>query len=360
MTDGGQRTTRSHALALEACSLIHVDSSILIALAVALIVIVLLVVVLQRKRGARAEAPRAADQRSATDQSLRQRLSKSRSALTFSLAGVFASDQLTDQQWEELEDALISADVGPGVASEIVDSVRADRPEDGVQARDALVEELEALLANRDRTLRLDGSPAVVLVVGVNGTGKTTSIAKIANGLVEEDRTVVLGAADTFRAAADAQLREWGSRVGVLVVSGVEGADPASVAHDAVTAARENGDDVVIVDTAGRLHNQKNLMDELGKVMRVLESEASGVSEVLLVLDGTTGQNGITQAKAFTEAVGVTGVVLTKLDGTSRGGIAIAVERELGIPVKFVGVGEGMQDLIPFVPEEFVEALLAP
>jgi fused signal recognition particle receptor len=238
--------------------------------------------------------------------------------------------------------------------------VRADRPEDGVQARDALVEELEALLANRDRTLRLDGSPAVVLVVGVNGTGKTTSIAKIANGLVEEDRTVVLGAADTFRAAADAQLREWGSRVGVLVVSGVEGADPASVAHDAVTAARENGDDVVIVDTAGRLHNQKNLMDELGKVMRVLESEASGVSEVLLVLDGTTGQNGITQAKAFTEAVGVTGVVLTKLDGTSRGGIAIAVERELGIPVKFVGVGEGMQDLIPFVPEEFVEALLAP
>jgi len=191
-------------------------------------------------------------------------------------------------------------------------------------------------------------------------SGKTTSIAKIANLLVEDGSTVVLGAADTFRAAADAQLREWGSRVGVPVVSGAEGSDPASVAHDAVVTARADGADVLIVDTAGRLHSQKNLMDELTKVVRVLEREASAIGEVLLVLDGTTGQNGIAQAKQFSETVGVTGVVLTKLDGTSRGGIAIAIEQELEIPVKFIGVGEGMQDLIPFVPKDFVEALISP
>ena len=330
------------------------DTVLLIALLVVVVVAVVVIVLLLRRKS----TPTTSEP--TVDTGLRIRLSKTRSAISASLAGVFGSDQLSDDQWEAIEDALITADVGPAATAEIVQNVRDDRPGDGAEARAALIVELEAALGNSDRSLRLDGSPAVVLVVGVNGTGKTTSIAKIANRLVEEDVTVVLGAADTFRAAADAQLREWGSRVGVSVVSGAQGADPASVAHDAYTAARADGADVVIVDTAGRLHNQKNLMDELGKVVRVLEREASGISEVLLVLDGTTGQNGIAQAKQFSDAVGVTGVVLTKLDGTSRGGIAIAIERELDIPVKFIGIGEGMHDLIPFVPEDFVEALLAP
>jgi fused signal recognition particle receptor len=337
------------------------DSSLVIALVgVALLVVLVSFVVLRRRAGVSETAPKPDDRKPTDDAGLRQRLAESRSALSDSLAGVFSSTQVSSSLWEELEDALISADVGPGTAREIVASVKADRPADGGEARAALIEELEALLADRDRSLDLKGAPAVVVVVGVNGTGKTTSIAKIANQLVGEGRTVVLGAADTFRAAADAQLREWGDRVGVQVVSGVEGADPASVGHDALTIARDGGTDVVIVDTAGRLHNQRNLMDELGKVVRILEREASRINEILLVLDGTTGQNGIAQAKAFTEAVGVTGVVLTKLDGTSRGGIAIAVERELGIPVKLIGVGEGMHDLIPFVPQDFVEALLEP
>jgi len=332
---------------------------VLLAIAIVLLLLVGALVLIRSRRRDSSKAAGGVESPKRSAENLRQRLSKSRSAISLSLAGVFGSGQLSDEQWEELEDALITADVGPSAASEIVDNVRALRPTDGAEAREGLISELEAALGDRDRSLHLDGSPAVVLVVGVNGTGKTTSIAKIANGLVEQDQTVVLGAADTFRAAADAQLREWGSRVGVPVISGAEGADPASVAHDAVTTARTDGADVVIVDTAGRLHSKKNLMDELGKVVRVLEREASGIGETLLVLDGTTGQNGIAQAKEFSDAVGVTGVVLTKLDGTSRGGIAIAVERELEIPVKFIGVGEGMHDLIPFVPEDFVEALLA-
>ena len=295
-----------------------------------------------------------------TEDRLRDRLAKSRIAFSASLGSFFSSDSGAEERWQELEDALISADVGPGVSAEIVMRVRDRGPTTGSQARSVLAEELVSSLLQVDRSLRVEGSPAVLVVVGVNGTGKTTSIAKIARGFVLEGRTVVLGAADTFRAAADAQLRAWGDRVGVPVVSGAEGADPASVAHDAFTTARAENADVLIVDTAGRLHSQKNLMDELGKVVRVLQREASGVSEVLLVLDGTTGQNGIAQARAFTDAVGVTGIVLTKLDGTSRGGFAIAVEQELGIPVKFIGVGEGMDDLIPFVPDDFVEALLAP
>jgi fused signal recognition particle receptor len=330
------------------------DSSLLIGLLVAVAVIgVAIVLLVIRRTTSAATEPKA-------DAGLKVQLSRTRSAISASLAGVLGSDQISDEQWEAIEDALIAADVGPAASADIVERVRADRPVDGSEAREALIKELEATLADTDRTLQLQGSPAVVLVVGVNGTGKTTSIAKIANRLVQDDATVVLGAADTFRAAADAQLREWGSRVGVSVVSGAEGADPASVAHDAVATARADGADVVIIDTAGRLHNQRNLMDELSKVVRVLEREASTISEVLLVLDGTTGQNGIAQAKQFSEAVGVTGVVLTKLDGTSRGGIAIAIEREMGIPVKFIGVGEGMQDLLPFVPEDFVEALLSP
>jgi len=293
------------------------------------------------------------------DKGLRNRLSKSRGALVSSLAGLFSSQHLDDDDWEELEDALVLADVGPQTATEIVDAVKSNNPETGEEARSLLVEELEAILEGKDRSLHLDGSPAVMIVVGVNGTGKTTSIAKISNDLVGSGSSVVLGAADTFRAAADKQLRTWGDRVGVPVVTGSQGSDPASVAFDSYARAKADGADVLIVDTAGRLHSQKNLMEELSKVTRVLEREAGTIDEVLLVLDGTTGQNGLVQAKAFSEAIGITGVVLTKLDGTSRGGIAIAVERTLGVPIKFIGVGEGMDDLLPFEPVPFIAALIA-
>ena len=211
-----------------------------------------------------------------------------------------------------------------------------------------------------DRSLNLaaeQGTPAVVLVVGVNGTGKTTTVGKLARVLVAEGRSVVLGAADTFRAAASEQLSTWGERVGVKTVRGSEGADPASVAFDAVAQGKESGADVVLVDTAGRLHNKVGLMDELGKVKRVIEKKAP-VSEVLLVLDATTGQNGMTQARVFAEVVDVTGVVLTKLDGSAKGGIVIQVQRELGVPVKLVGLGEGADDLAPFDPEGFVSGIL--
>ena len=294
-----------------------------------------------------------------TDKGLRDRLAKSRGALVSSLSSLFSSQHLDDDDWEELEDALVLVDVGPQTASEIVDAVKASNPETGDEARVLLEQELDAIFAGRDRSLHLDGSPAVMIVVGVNGTGKTTSIAKISKDLVSTGSTVVLGAADTFRAAADKQLRTWGDRVGVPVVTGTHGSDPASVAYEAYARAKADGADVLIVDTAGRLHSQKNLMEELSKVARVLEREAGTIDEVLLVLDGTTGQNGLVQAKAFAETIGITGVVLTKLDGTSRGGIAIAVERTLGVPIKFIGVGEGMDDLLPFDPDAFIEALVA-
>lgn len=273
---------------------------------------------------------------------------------------VLSGDTLSESAWTDLEDALISADVGPSLARDIVQSVRAAGPANGNDARDALVSELVSVLGDGDRSLHVDGSPGVVVVVGVNGSGKTTTIAKLAHRLSSDGMSVVLGAADTFRAAADAQLSEWGARVGVPVVTGKRGSDPAAVAYESVVRARSDGRDVVIVDTAGRLHTQKNLMEELVKVVRVLTREAGKISEILLVLDGTTGQNGIVQAKVFAEAVAVTGIVITKLDGTSRGGIVIAVEHELGIPVKFVGSGENMDDLAPFVPRDFAESLLVP
>jgi fused signal recognition particle receptor len=260
--------------------------------------------------------------------------------------------------WEGLEEALIAADVGVAASTEVVKRVRDDEPADTAEARRALRTELIELLDRNGRDLSLDGLPAVVIVVGVNGTGKTTSIAKLAGHLKSIGLEPLLGAADTFRAAADQQLRTWADRVGVEVVGGQAGADPASVAFDAYQAARARGRDVVIVDTAGRLHSKTNLMDELGKVVRVVAREAGRIDEVLLVLDATTGQNGIAQVRQFTEAVGVTGIVLTKLDGTARGGVAIAVERELGVPVKFIGIGEGLADLIPFEPEAFIDALL--
>lgn len=329
---------------------------ILIVAAIAIIAIVVLVVV-NRSRDKTPAPPTSVE---APERGLRSKLSRTRSAIGSRLGDLFGSDTLDEEFWNELEEALIAADVGVSTASTVVNDVRKQHPVDGDEARRMLEESLIGQLSGRDRSLHLEGSPAVILVVGVNGTGKTTSIAKIAGLLGESDQTAVLGAADTFRAAADEQLRTWADRVGVDVVSGAPGSDPAAVAYDAYRTAADSGADVVLVDTAGRLHSKTNLMDQLGKVARVLRREAGEIGEVLLVLDGTTGQNGISQARSFTEAVGVTGIVLTKLDGTSRGGVAIAVEQELDVPVKYIGVGEGLHDLVPFEPREFIEALLEP
>jgi len=285
------------------------------------------------------------------------RLSKTREALGGRLRSLF-TDSMDQAFWEGLEEALIAADVGVAASTLVVDRLRQRGPFELEEARAALKDELLGLIGQKQRDLVLEGRPAVVIVVGVNGTGKTTSIAKLAGQMKSRGFQPLLGAADTFRAAADQQLRTWADRVGVDVVGGQAGADPASVAFDAYQAARARGRDVVIVDTAGRLHSKSNLMDELSKVVRVVQREAGRIDEVLLVLDATTGQNGIVQVRQFTEAVGVSGIVLTKLDGTARGGIAIAVERELEIPVKLIGVGEGLDDLIPFDPVAFVDALL--
>lgn len=286
------------------------------------------------------------------------RLSKSRSAMGGALKSVFGRDTIDHDFWESLEEVLIGSDVGVGASTAIVERVRAGDPSSTHDAQARLKSEVLAALAGRDRDMHLIGSPAVIMVVGVNGTGKTTSIAKIAKQLENAGSTTLLGAADTFRAAADTQLRTWADRVGVEIVSGQEGADPASVAFDAVAAAKARNKDVVMIDTAGRLHSKRNLMDELSKIRRVVEREAGAIDEVLLVLDATAGQNGIAQAKQFQETAGVTGIVLSKLDGTAKGGVVVAIEQELGVPVKFIGVGEGMDDMIPFEPEAFVDALL--
>jgi fused signal recognition particle receptor len=267
-------------------------------------------------------------------------------------------DGLDDDTWNELEEALIGADVGTEATTSVVAAVRAAKPETPGDARLELARQLRGELGDGDRSLHLDGSPAVILVVGVNGTGKTTTIAKLADRLNREHKTVILAAGDTFRAGAAAQLETWGERLGVVVISGETGSDPASIAFDAIGAAKARGTDVVIVDTAGRLHGKKNLMAELGKIHKVAAGDQGGVDEVLLVLDATSGQNGVTQVREFTSAVPVTGIVLTKLDGTAKGGIVIAVERELGVPVKFVGLGEGVDDLVPFDPDEFIADLL--
>ncbi|HEU4320025.1 MAG TPA: signal recognition particle-docking protein FtsY [Acidimicrobiia bacterium] len=266
-------------------------------------------------------------------------------------------DRLEEGTWESLEEALIAADVGVAASEDIVAGVRNSKPEDVSQAWSSLADAMKGELAGKDRDLHLTGSPAVVIVVGVNGTGKTTTIAKLARRLQDQGKTVTLGAADTFRAAAAEQLTTWGDRLGVQVVRGQEGGDPASVAYDTVDSAKAKGVDVVIIDTAGRLHGKKNLMAELEKIHRVAGGDR--VSEVLLVLDATAGQNGLTQVGQFSEAVPITGLVLTKLDGTARGGIVVAVERTLGVPVKFVGLGEGIDDLTPFDPDSFVDGLLS-
>jgi fused signal recognition particle receptor len=295
---------------------------------------------------------------------LRQRLARSQSPLGRGLLALLSRDVVDEDTWEEIEDTLITADVGVGPTQELVARLRTRVKVEGSSSysvRDILRQELITLVdPTLDRELdvdRRDGRPAVVLMVGVNGTGKTTTVGKLARVLVTQDKQVVLGAADTFRAAAAEQLATWGERVGVPAVRGPEGSDPASVAFEAVRAGIEQEADVVLVDTAGRLQNKAGLMDELGKVKRVVEKQTP-VTEVLLVLDATTGQNGLQQARVFSDVVKVTGIVLTKLDGTAKGGIVVAVQRELGVPVKLVGMGEGADDLAPFDPEAFVDALL--
>jgi len=294
---------------------------------------------------------------------LRQRLAGSQGGLGRGLLALLSRDRLDEDTWESIEDTLLTADVGVAPTQELVERLRTRLRVEGspADARTVLREELVSLVdPTMDRRLQVsgaDGQPGVVLVVGVNGAGKTTTVGKIARILVAEDRQVVLGAADTFRAAAVDQLATWGERVGVEVVRGAEGTDPASVAFEAVKEGVVRDADTVIVDTAGRLQNKAGLMDELGKVKRVIEKQAP-VTEVLLVLDATTGQNGMIQARVFSEVVNVTGIVLTKLDGSAKGGIVVAVQRELGVPVKLVGLGEGPDDLAPFSPEAFVDALL--
>ncbi len=295
---------------------------------------------------------------------LRQRLSKSQGGLGKGLLALLSRDRLDEDTWEDIEDTLLTADIGVTPTQELVDRLRTRLRVEGNEAgtpRDVLREELINLVdPTMDRRLAISGEnglPGVVLVVGVNGAGKTTTVGKIGRLLVAEDRRAVMGAADTFRAAAVEQLSTWGERVGVEVVRGPEGTDPASVAFEAVKEGVARDIDTVIVDTAGRLQNKAGLMDELGKVKRVIEKQAP-VTEVLLVLDATTGQNGMIQARVFSEVVNVTGIVLTKLDGSAKGGIVVAVQRELGVPVKLVGLGEGPDDLAPFDPEAFVDALL--
>jgi fused signal recognition particle receptor len=296
---------------------------------------------------------------------LRSRLSRSQNVLGKSLLALLARDKLDDDTWDEVEETLIGADVGVAATTQIVERLRERARVLGTSStsdlRKLLADELtEALDPSMDRTLRAtptNGRPAVLLIVGVNGSGKTTTCGKIARVLIADGHTVLLGAADTFRAAAVDQLATWAGRVGAEVVRGPERADPASVAFDAVKRGTETGVDSVLIDTAGRLQNKVGLMDELGKVKRVIERQGP-VDETLLILDATTGQNGLEQARVFTEVVDVTGVVLTKLDGTAKGGIVIAVQRQLGIPVKLVGLGEGADDLAPFDPAQFVDALL--
>ncbi len=296
---------------------------------------------------------------------LRGRLAKSQNALGRSMLGLLGGGDLDEDSWQEVEDTLLIADLGPVVTESVVTALRSEMASSRVRTesdarsvlREVLIAELQPDLDRSIKALPHGDKPSVLLVVGVNGTGKTTTVGKLARVLVADGRRVVLGAADTFRAAAADQLQAWASRVGAQVVRGSEGADPASVAFDAVDTGITSGADVVVIDTAGRLHTKTGLMDELGKVKRVVGRRAF-VDEVLLVLDATIGQNSLPQARVFAEVVDITGVVLTKLDGTAKGGIVFRVQQELGVPVKLVGLGEGPDDLAPFEPAAFVDALL--
>ena len=318
--------------------------------------------------GTRIEQPESARGRM---RKLRSRLARSNTAFGRALLGLLSSGKLDEEAWEEVEETLLLSDLGTQATSELMASLKTQVKVDGSSAEDEvrtwLREDLVRLVdptmdrriaSSRRPTDDGEGRPAVIMVVGVNGTGKTTTVGKLARVLVAEDRDVLLGAADTFRAAAADQLQTWGARVGVPTVrSDRESADPAAVAFDAVKAGIEGEVDVVILDTAGRLHNKTNLMDELGKIKRVVEKQ-SPVDEVILVLDATTGQNGLRQAEVFAQEVAITGIALTKLDGTAKGGIVVAVQRQLGVPVKLVGLGEGPDDLAPFDPVAFVDAIL--
>jgi len=301
-------------------------------------------------------SPEPEEERAGLFSRLRDSLAKSRRALTEQIAAA-AFDPADDLAWERLEEALIQADVGVRATAELVRRLEA-RGEIG-DLGDALADEAAALLGDPG-TLHVDGQPSVILVVGVNGTGKTTTIGKLAAKLAEHGHSVVVAAADTFRAAAEEQLEIWAARAGADFVGSSRGGDPAAVAYDAIEAAQARGRDVVIVDTAGRLHTQTNLMEELAKVRRVIGSKLEGAPhETLLVVDATTGQNGVQQARLFGEAAGVTGVALTKLDGSAKGGVAIPIAYELGLPVKLIGVGEGLDDLRPFDPQDFARALVS-
>ena len=311
------------------------------------------------------ETPEAAGTRM---QRLKARLSKSGNPFGKALFNILAKDQLSEADWEDVEDTLLLADVGAEASEQLVDELRNDAriagQSDPAEVRAALKDKLLKLVGtDTDRRLNANkenaNKPSVIIMVGVNGTGKTTTAGKLARLFVADGKKVMMGAADTFRAAAADQLETWGDKVGVPVVrSDKDGADPASVAFEASAKAKEENADVLIIDTAGRLQNKSNLMDELGKIRRVTEKNLP-VDEVLLVLDATTGQNGMTQAKVFAEAIGITGVVLSKLDGSAKGGIVISVQKELGVPVKLVGLGEGPDDLAPFDPEGFVDGILA-
>jgi fused signal recognition particle receptor len=298
-------------------------------------------------------------------QRLRARLARSQNAVGRGLLALLSSGSIDEDTWDQVEETLLTADLGVAPTQELLERLRTrvkvEGSSDPKAVKQMLREELLVLvdptMDRRVRAERVDGRPGVVMVVGVNGTGKTTTTGKLARLAVANDQTVVLGAADTFRAAAAQQLQTWGDRVGAAVVRGPEGGDPAAVAFDAVATGIAADVDTVIIDTAGRLHTKTGLMDELGKVKRVVEKQ-SPIDEVLLVLDATTGQNGLVQARVFAEVVDVTGIVLTKLDGTARGGIVVAVQRDLGVPVKLVGLGEGPDDLAPFDPEVFVDALI--
>ena len=300
--------------------------------------------------------------------SLRDRLSKARLAFSGALAGVLGRSAITEESFDDLEEALLRADVGVGVTTELIDGLRAKVAAKEITEPQALIDELEGEMVSRlegsDRSLTFDpgeaGSPNVWMFVGVNGVGKTTTIGKLANQQIRDGRTVLMAAGDTFRAAAAEQLTTWAERSGAEIVRGAEGSDPSAVIFDGVERASARNIELVMADTAGRLHTKTNLMEELKKVRRVAEKGAGRVTETLLVIDATTGQNGLTQAREFAMATNVTGVVLTKLDGSAKGGIVFAIETELGIPVKLVGIGETIDDLIPFDPDEFVSALVNP
>jgi fused signal recognition particle receptor len=300
--------------------------------------------------------------------SLRDRLAKARLAFTGAFAGVLGRSGITEESFEDLEEALLRADVGVGVTTELIDGLRAKVAAKEITEPQELIDALEAEMVSRlegsDRSLLFEpgeaGSPNVWMFVGVNGVGKTTTIGKLSNQQIREGRTVLMAAGDTFRAAAAEQLTTWAERSGAEIVRGAEGSDPSAVIFDGVERASARNIELVLADTAGRLHTKSNLMEELKKVRRVAEKGAGRVTETLLVIDATTGQNGLTQAREFGEATNVTGVVLTKLDGSAKGGIVFAIETELGIPVKLVGIGETIDDLIPFDPAEFVAALVEP